>query len=118
VLLKVGDPESDHKCWERPESMTEKRPLMQVNMSFPGTEVAAAMASASLVFKKIDFTILGRSLCMPNSCLFLLILIEVHTVSASPKCRNTTTPQDMKMNSCGQQPGSIMQPETNHTSNM
>lgn len=59
VLLKVGDPELDHKCWERPESMTEKRPLMQVNMSFPGTEVAAeaaaTMASASLVFKKINF---------------------------------------------------------------
>ena len=35
--------------------MTEKRPLTQVNTSFPGTDVAAetaaAMASASLVFK-------------------------------------------------------------------
>ena len=40
--------------------MTEKRPLVQVNMSFPGTEVAAetaaALASASMVFKKINFT--------------------------------------------------------------
>lgn len=48
----------DHNCWERPEIMTEKRPLTQVNTSFPGTEVAAetaaAMASASLVFKKIN----------------------------------------------------------------
>ncbi len=56
----MGDPELDHKCWERPEAMTEKRPLVQVNMSFPGTEVAAetaaAMASASMVFKKINFT--------------------------------------------------------------
>ena len=38
--------------------MTEKRPVSQVNISFPGTEVAAetaaAMASASLVFKKIN----------------------------------------------------------------
>lgn len=55
---QVGDPEIDHGCWERPEDMTEKRPLTQVNTSSPGTEVAAetaaAMASASLVFKKSD----------------------------------------------------------------
>ncbi|KAK6258216.1 hypothetical protein SCA6_012690 [Theobroma cacao] len=58
LYIQVGDPEVDHKCWERPETMSERRPLIQVNTSFPGTEVAAetaaAMASASLVFKKID----------------------------------------------------------------
>ncbi|KAL4650155.1 hypothetical protein ACB092_01G066300 [Castanea dentata] len=58
LYVQVGDPESDHKCWERPEVMTENRPLTQVNTSSPGTDVAAetaaAMASASLVFKKID----------------------------------------------------------------
>ncbi|KAK6256859.1 hypothetical protein QUC31_000318 [Theobroma cacao] len=56
----VGDPEADHKCWDRPEDMTEKRPLTMVNTSVPGTEVAAetaaAMASASLVFKTADST--------------------------------------------------------------
>lgn len=50
----------DHNCWERPEDMTEKRPLTQINSSFPGTEVAAetaaALASASLVFKDINLT--------------------------------------------------------------
>lgn len=50
----------DHNCWERPETMTEQRPLSQVNSSFPGTEVAAetaaALASASLVFKEINPT--------------------------------------------------------------
>lgn len=55
ILSQVGDPDKDHKCWERPESMTEKRPLTQVNTSSPGSDVAAetaaAMASASLVFK-------------------------------------------------------------------
>lgn len=54
----MGDPDVDHKCWERPETMSERRPLTQVNTSLPGTEVAAetaaAMASASLVFKNID----------------------------------------------------------------
>lgn len=60
VFLKVGDPELDHDCWQRPETMTEKRPAIQINTSFPGTDVAAetaaAMASASLVFKKINST--------------------------------------------------------------
>ncbi|KAK5845185.1 hypothetical protein PVK06_001340 [Gossypium arboreum] len=59
-LRQVGDPVTDHKCWDRPENMTEKRPLTQVNASVPGTEVAAetaaAMASASLVFKTADST--------------------------------------------------------------
>ncbi|RDX91928.1 Endoglucanase 24, partial [Mucuna pruriens] len=60
LYIQVGDPEVDHNCWERPEDMKEERPLTQVNSSFPGTEVAAetaaALASASLVFKEIDFT--------------------------------------------------------------
>ncbi|CAI8609039.1 unnamed protein product [Vicia faba] len=60
LYIQVGDPEVDHNCWERPENMTEKRPVIQVNSSFPGTEVAAetaaALASASLVFKEINLT--------------------------------------------------------------
>ncbi|TXG59780.1 hypothetical protein EZV62_014353 [Acer yangbiense] len=60
LYVQVGDPELDHNCWERPETMTVKRPVTQINASFPGTEVAAetaaAMASASLVFKKINST--------------------------------------------------------------
>ncbi|XP_057973128.1 endoglucanase 10 [Malania oleifera] len=60
LYIQVGDPEADHKCWERPEAMTEERPLTQVNTSNPGTDVAAetaaAMASASLVFKTINPT--------------------------------------------------------------
>ncbi|KAK9164438.1 hypothetical protein Syun_005340 [Stephania yunnanensis] len=60
LFIQVGDPDIDHKCWDRPESMTGKRPVTQVNTSYPGTEVAAetaaALASASLVFKKSDST--------------------------------------------------------------
>ncbi|XP_011100152.2 endoglucanase 24-like [Sesamum indicum] len=56
--VQVGDPELDHKCWERPEAMTETRPLTQVNTSYPGSDVAAetaaAMASASLVFRSTN----------------------------------------------------------------
>ncbi|KAK1296940.1 Endoglucanase 24 [Acorus calamus] len=60
LYIQVGDPDIDHKCWERPEAMTEERPLVQVNTTSPGTEVAAetaaALASASLVFKTVDST--------------------------------------------------------------
>ncbi|KAL3514754.1 hypothetical protein ACH5RR_027471 [Cinchona calisaya] len=63
LIVQVGDPVADHKCWDRPEDMTEKRPLTQVNTSFPGSDVAgetaAALASASLVFKPIDSTYSG-----------------------------------------------------------
>ncbi|KAL6982698.1 cellulase [Sarracenia purpurea var. burkii] len=60
LYVQVGVPEVDHKCWDRPEAMTEKRPLTQVNTTSPGTDVAAetaaAMASASLVFKLSNST--------------------------------------------------------------
>ncbi|XP_031400022.1 endoglucanase 2-like isoform X2 [Punica granatum] len=63
LYIQVGDPKIDHDCWERPETTTEKRPLTQVNVSFPGTEVAAetaaAMASASMVFRKLNSTYSG-----------------------------------------------------------
>ncbi|CAN1342045.1 Endoglucanase 24 [Linum perenne] len=57
--VQVGDPGIDHECWEKPERMgDQRRPLSQVNASFPGSDVAAeaaaAMASASLVFKQVD----------------------------------------------------------------
>ncbi|XP_076952594.1 endoglucanase 24-like [Bidens hawaiensis] len=58
LYIQVGDPETDHKCWERPETSTEKRPAIQVNTTHPGSDVAsetaAAMAAASLVFKNQD----------------------------------------------------------------
>lgn len=58
LYIQVGDPKVDHACWDKPETMTEKRPLIQINASVPGTDVAAetaaAMASASLVYKKSD----------------------------------------------------------------
>ncbi|KAI3750737.1 hypothetical protein L2E82_21510 [Cichorium intybus] len=58
LYIQVGDPDLDHKCWDRPEVMTEKRPVIQINASTPGSDVAAetaaAMAAASLVFKSTN----------------------------------------------------------------
>ncbi|KAJ3672412.1 hypothetical protein LUZ60_007133 [Juncus effusus] len=60
LYIQVGDPVVDHKCWERPETMTEKRPLLLINQTNPGSDVAgetaAALAAASLVFKSSDPT--------------------------------------------------------------
>ncbi|KAL5224719.1 hypothetical protein ABZP36_011358 [Zizania latifolia] len=60
LYIQVGDPEVDHKCWERPETMTEKRPLTKITPKSPGSDVAAetaaAMAAASLVYKPINKT--------------------------------------------------------------
>lgn len=58
LYIQVGNASIDHKCWERPENMMEKRPTFQVDALSPGSDVAAetaaAMASASLVFRKTD----------------------------------------------------------------
>ncbi|PIN08929.1 Cellulase [Handroanthus impetiginosus] len=58
LYIQVGNPKTDHSCWERPEDMKEERPLTQVNTSSPGSDVAAetaaALAAASLVFRTAD----------------------------------------------------------------
>ena len=57
-LFQVGNVSIDHKYWERPENMMEKRPTLQVDdsssRSYVATETTTAMASASLVFCKTD----------------------------------------------------------------
>eukprot|EP01018_Ginkgo_biloba_P016743 Gb_05872 [translate_table: standard] len=58
LYIQVGNATADHSCWERPETMREPRPSLKVDSSNPGSDVAAetaaAMASASLVFRKTD----------------------------------------------------------------
>ena len=57
-IKKVGDGNSDHSCWERPEDMDTPRTLYSISSSSPGSEVAgeaaAALAAATLVFKPVD----------------------------------------------------------------
>lgn len=58
LYVGVGDPNVDHKCWERPEDMDTARSVYSVSPSNPGSDVAAetaaALAAASLVFRKVD----------------------------------------------------------------
>ncbi|GLT78106.1 hypothetical protein SLA2020_496520 [Shorea laevis] len=52
---EVGDGNSDHYCWQRPEDMTTDRRAYRVDANNPGSdlagETAAAMAAASIVFR-------------------------------------------------------------------
>ncbi|KAL1542750.1 Beta-glucosidase cel3A [Salvia divinorum] len=58
LYVGVGDPNADHKCWERPEDMDTARTVYYVTPASPGSDVAgetaAALAAASIVFRKVD----------------------------------------------------------------
>ncbi|KAL7132284.1 hypothetical protein ABFS83_12G062600 [Erythranthe nasuta] len=55
VYVQVGDPLSDHNCWERPEDMDTLRTAYRIDANNPGSDVAgetaAALAAASIVFR-------------------------------------------------------------------
>ncbi|PNY10221.1 endoglucanase 17-like protein [Trifolium pratense] len=58
IYVQVGDAEKDHACWERPEDMDTPRNVYKIDRNNPGSDVAAetaaALAAASIVFRKID----------------------------------------------------------------
>ncbi|XP_010439178.1 PREDICTED: endoglucanase 20-like [Camelina sativa] len=60
LYTQVGDGNSDHSCWERPEDMDTPRTLYSISSSSPGSEAAgeaaAALAAASIVLKSVDST--------------------------------------------------------------
>ncbi|KAK6934503.1 Glycoside hydrolase family 9, partial [Dillenia turbinata] len=56
LWVQVGDGDTDHYCWQRPEDMTTSRQAHKIDEKNPGTEVAAetaaALAAASILFRK------------------------------------------------------------------
>lgn len=56
--MQVGDPSSDHQCWERPEDMDTPRTAYKVDGNRRGSDVAAetaaALAAASMAFRGVD----------------------------------------------------------------
>ncbi|GFQ05108.1 endoglucanase 11 [Phtheirospermum japonicum] len=58
LWAQVGDGDTDHLCWQRPEDMTTSRRAFKVDEENPGSEVAAetaaAMAAASIVFRRVN----------------------------------------------------------------
>lgn len=55
---EVGDGNTDHYCWQRPEDMTTDRRAYRIDQDHPGSdlagETAAAMAAASIIFRRSD----------------------------------------------------------------
>ncbi|CAN1194163.1 Endoglucanase 17 [Linum perenne] len=58
IYVQVGDATKDHACWERPEDMDTPRTVLKIDENSPGSDVAgetaAALAAASLVFRRCD----------------------------------------------------------------
>ncbi|XP_057977656.1 endoglucanase 11-like [Malania oleifera] len=55
LWAEVGDGDTDHYCWQRPEDMTTSRHAYKIDVDNPGSdlagETAAALAAASIVFR-------------------------------------------------------------------
>ena len=64
VYVQVGDGYLDHNVWAPAESMTMNRPSLKVDLNNPGTDIAAdyaaALASASMLFKNENRTYANR----------------------------------------------------------
>ncbi|XP_019165450.1 PREDICTED: endoglucanase 24-like [Ipomoea nil] len=58
IFVQVGDPISDHSCWERPEDMDTARTVYAVDAPNPASDVAgetaAALAASSMAFRSSD----------------------------------------------------------------
>ncbi|KAE8684411.1 Endoglucanase 9 [Hibiscus syriacus] len=58
LYVGVGDPNVDHRCWQSPEDMCTDRAVYSVSPSNSSSDVAgemaAALAAASMVFRKLD----------------------------------------------------------------
>ncbi|ERN05298.1 hypothetical protein AMTR_s00007p00147280 [Amborella trichopoda] len=58
LYAQVGDGNSDHQCWERPEDMDTPRTTYFIDQDHPGSdlagETAAALAAAAMAFKDSD----------------------------------------------------------------
>nr|QCQ73708.1 endo-(1,4)-beta-D-glucanase [Litchi chinensis] len=57
LWAEVGDGDTDHYCWQRPEDMTTSRHAYKIDEKNPGVpagELPAAMAAASIVFRRTN----------------------------------------------------------------
>lgn len=58
LWAEVGDGDTDHYCWQRPEDMMTSRQAYRIDEHNPGSdlagETAAAMAAASMAFRKTN----------------------------------------------------------------
>ncbi|GMJ00308.1 glycosyl hydrolase 9B15 [Hibiscus trionum] len=73
LYTQVGDGNTDHQCWERPEDMDTPRTLYKITSDSPGSEAAgeaaAALSAASIAFKGVDSNY-SRTLLRKSKSLF------------------------------------------------
>jgi endoglucanase len=88
---QVGDGDSDHDCWQRPEDMTTSRRAYRLDPQHPGSdlagETAAAMAAASLVFRRSNPGYANKLLQHSKQVSHLLSFIKGH-LQVSPNDPN------------------------------
>lgn len=93
IYVQVGDPNNDHKCWERPEDMDTARTVFKIDSQHPGTEVAAetaaALAAASLVFRKSDH---GYSKRLVHAAMQVFEFADKHRGSYSDSLKSSVCP--------------------------
>ncbi|KAF2304265.1 hypothetical protein GH714_029017 [Hevea brasiliensis] len=87
LYVQVGDPVADHQCWVRPENMKTPRTVLKIDANQPGTEIAAetaaAMASASIVFRPSNRTYARRLL---NKAKLLFNFAKSHKGTYDGEC--------------------------------
>ncbi|KAK2391984.1 endoglucanase [Trifolium repens] len=87
LYVEVGDPVEDHNCWAPPEKMKTKRSVKVIDLSTPGSEIAAetaaAMASSSIVFRHVDRKY-ARSLL--NKAKLLFDMAKSHKATYDGEC--------------------------------
>ena len=80
--MQVGDPNQDHRCWERPEDMDTPRNVYKVSAQNPGSDVAAetaaALAAASIVFMDSDHAYSTKLL---HTAMKVILLYHVGSIS-------------------------------------
>ncbi|KAL9226705.1 hypothetical protein vseg_002485 [Gypsophila vaccaria] len=56
LYAQVGEGDSDHACWQRPEDMTTPRTVFKIDEAHPGSdlaaETAAAFAASAIAFSR------------------------------------------------------------------
>ncbi|KAL6187038.1 hypothetical protein ACLB2K_043154 [Fragaria x ananassa] len=93
VFVQVGDPYSDHNCWERPEDMDTRRTVYKIDHNNPGSDVAgetaAALAAASIVFRSRDS---AYSRLLLNRAVKVFEFADTHRGAYSSSLKNAVCP--------------------------
>ena len=81
---EIGDPDSDHQCWQRPEDMSTPRNSYRIDEQHPGSdlaaETAAALAAASITFQSVDNDYASKMLVHATQVWFYFLLYHYYYI--------------------------------------